>query len=85
LLPGLARPRPGEALDRLARAFELAAGTAPILDGLRHAGIRDWRAAVGTGALDAAQAAQLEEMEQAVADVVEVDSFDAASLARKQG
>ncbi|MBN9472582.1 MAG: acyl-CoA dehydrogenase [Bordetella sp. SCN 67-23] len=84
LLPGLARPRPGEALDRLAQAFELAARTAPVLDGLRHAGIRDWREGVRAGKVDAAQASMFEDLERAVADVVEVDSFDPAELTGKR-
>ncbi|OVZ57136.1 acyl-CoA dehydrogenase [Pigmentiphaga sp. NML080357] len=81
LLPGLARPRAGEALDHLARAFELAAHCAPVLDELRRAGIKDWREGAGSGALDSGQAAMLEEMERVVAEVVEVDSFAAADLA----
>lgn len=84
LLPGLARPRPGEALDRLAQAFELAARAAPVLDELRHAGVRDWRDGVRAGKVDAAQALMFEDLERAIADVVEVDSFDPAELAGKR-
>ncbi|MDX3907328.1 MAG: acyl-CoA dehydrogenase [Pigmentiphaga sp.] len=84
LLPGLAQPRPGEALDRLARAFDLVTRAAPILDRLRSAGVDDWREAARTGGLDAAQAVLLEEMEQAVADTVEVDSFEAEALAARR-
>ncbi|WP_338618086.1 acyl-CoA dehydrogenase [Pigmentiphaga sp. CHJ604] len=84
LLPGLARPRPGEALDRLAQAFDLAARAAPVLDELRHAGVRDWRDGVRAGKVDAAQALMFEDLERAIADVVEVDSFDPAELAGKR-
>ena len=55
-----------------------------VLDGLRHAGIRDWREGVRAGKVDAAQASMFEELERAVADVVEVDSFDPAELTGKR-
>jgi len=81
LLPGLARPRPGEPLDWLAKAFDLVTRAAPVLDALRRSGHADWREAVRSGTLDASQATLLEEMERAVAEVVDVDSFGAADLA----
>ncbi|VCU69103.1 Acyl-coenzyme A dehydrogenase [Pigmentiphaga humi] len=76
LLPGLARPRAGEAVHDLETAFELAARHADLLDAVRRAGsdhpLPETWSAEQRDAVEAARAA--------AAKVIEVDSFEPHAL-----
>lgn len=69
-------------VEQLEQAFELAAQAQPLLDRLKHSGLRDWRVAHEKGAIDDAQAKLLEDAEAAAAKVIEVDDFSAEELPR---
>ncbi len=62
-------------VEQLERAFELLTGVQPLLDRIKHAGLKDWRVAHARGAITDEQANSLEAAEQAVAAVIEVDDF----------
>ncbi len=68
-------------LALLTRAFALVDAVQPIRDRLRQSGVRDWREAHRHGAITAAQAAQLEEAEALVSQVLQVDDFAPEELA----
>jgi acyl-CoA dehydrogenase len=69
-------------VELLERAFELATEVQPLLDRLRHSGVKEWRTAHQKGAITDDQARALEAAEAAAAEVIEVDDFDAGELAR---
>src|SRR5690606_32289488 len=69
-------------VGQLERAFELVIEVQPLLDRIKHAGLKDWRTAHEKGALTDVQASALEAAEQAVARVIEVDDFAPGELAR---
>jgi len=69
-----------EAIARLERAFRLVVETQPIHDRLRKLKIADRDKALDQGLISAAQAARLEQAEQAVAAVVAVDDFAPEAL-----
>ena len=69
-------------VEQLERAFELVIELQPLLDRLRHSGLKDWRVAHARGAITDAQASSLEAAEAAVAEVIEVDDFGPDELAR---
>ncbi len=71
-------------VEQLERAFELVVEVQPLLDRVRHAGLKDWRLAHANGAITQAQADALEAAEKAVAAVVEVDDFAAGEFRRPQ-
>lgn len=66
----------------LERAFTLTIEAEPLRQRLRRDGIRDWREAEKSGALSAAEAAQLTALDEAVAAVIAVDDFAADAFAR---
>jgi acyl-CoA dehydrogenase len=70
-------------VEQLERAFELAVQAQPLLDRLKHSGLRDWRIAHEKGAIDDDQAQLLEDAEAAAASVIEVDDFPAEDLPRQ--
>jgi len=72
----------GRSVEQLELAFELAVEVQPLLDRLRHSGVKDWRLAHAKGAITDAQARSLEAAAAAVAAVIEVDDFPAEELPR---
>lgn len=74
-----------KSVEVLERAFELVIELEPLYEQLHHSGLKDWRLAHAKGAISDEQARMLEEAEEAVAAVIEVDDFDAESLARHPG
>ncbi len=70
-------------VEQLERAFELAVEVQPILDRIKHAGLKDWRLAHASGAITDAQASSLEAAEKAVAAVIEVDDFAPGEFDRR--
>ncbi|MCI2809508.1 acyl-CoA dehydrogenase [Eoetvoesiella caeni] len=70
-------------VEQLEYAFEQVVQAQPILDRLKHGGLKDWRVAHAKGALTDAQAQLLERMQAAVAAVVNVDDFAPDAFARK--
>ena len=70
-----------EAVGQLIDAFEQVVATQPIHDRLRDQKVRDWKTAVGCGLITAAEVAQLEAADRAVAAVIEVDDFAPTALA----
>jgi acyl-CoA dehydrogenase len=65
----------GDPVGLLTRAFALADAVQPLRDRLRQSGVRDWREAHRRGAITDAQAAQFEEAETIVSQVLQVDDF----------
>ncbi len=74
------RGHPG--VVQLERAFELVASLQPLYDRMKEAGTRNWRDAHERGAITDEQAARLQAADEAVAEVIEVDDFDADELLR---
>lgn len=70
-------------VEQLERAFELVVEVQPLLDRIRHAGLKDWRLAHQNGAITDAQAALLEAADEAVAAVVQVDDFAPDAFSRQ--
>ncbi|WP_442596228.1 acyl-CoA dehydrogenase [Parapusillimonas sp. JC17] len=70
------------AVEQLERAYELMIEAQPILDRVRHAGLKDWRLAYEKGAISQAQADAIEAAEAAVARVIEVNDFAPGEFAR---
>jgi acyl-CoA dehydrogenase len=64
----------------LERAFGLVVEAEGTMRKLHEADIRDWRDGLKRGLVTAEQAARLEEMEKAVAAVLDVDDFSAAEI-----
>ncbi|HEY3812960.1 MAG TPA: acyl-CoA dehydrogenase [Caulobacteraceae bacterium] len=64
-----------DAIARLEHAFELVIQTQPDHDRLRKAGVADWHEAEAKGLLNVADAARLQEADDAVAAVLDVDDF----------
>ncbi|NYT86292.1 acyl-CoA dehydrogenase [Pollutimonas harenae] len=69
-------------VEQLERAFELVVEVQPLLDRIKHAGLKDWRVAHEKGAITDEQARKLEAAEQAQAQVIEVDDFAPEELIR---
>lgn len=70
-------------VEQLERAFELVVEVQPLLDRIKHAGLKDWRLAHASGAITDAQANSLEAAEKAVAAVIEVDDFAPGEFERQ--
>ncbi|NYT63185.1 acyl-CoA dehydrogenase [Alcaligenaceae bacterium] len=70
-------------VELLERAFELVIEVQPLLDRIRHAGLKDWRLAHASGAITDVQASLLEAADAAVAAVVEVDDFAPGEFQRQ--
>jgi acyl-CoA dehydrogenase len=71
-------------VEQLEHAFGLVVEVQPLLDRIRHAGLKDWRVAYANGAITPAQADTLEAAEKAVAAVIEVDDFAPGAFKRPQ-
>lgn len=69
-------------VEQLERAYELVIEAQPLLDRVKHAGLKDWRVAYAKGAITDEQAKLLEAAESAVAQVIEVDDFAPGEFAR---
>src|SRR3546814_15388466 len=69
-------------VELLERAYELVIEAQPLLDRIKHAGLKDWRLAHEKGAITDEQAKVLEAAENVVATVIEVDDFGPGELAR---
>src|SRR3546814_598356 len=69
-------------VELLERAYELVIEAQPLLDRIKHAGLKDWRLAHEKGAITDEQAKVLEAAENVVAQVIEVDDFGPGELAR---
>jgi acyl-CoA dehydrogenase len=76
------RGRSGDPIAILERAFHLAHETEPIVQRLRQNKIRDWRTAPD-GAMTAAEATQLDELDEAIHAAVRVDDFAPEELTRR--
>src|SRR5690606_9866884 len=63
------------AVEQLEQAFDLTVKVQPLLDRIKHSGVKDWRVAHAKGAITDQQAQSIEEAHEAVARVVEVDDF----------
>lgn len=72
----------GQAVEQLEQAFDLIVKAQPLMDSIRQGGLKDWRVAHAKGAISEQQAKLLEEVEQAVARVIQVDDFAADAFAR---
>jgi acyl-CoA dehydrogenase len=68
-------------VSRLEEAFRKVTDAAPLVARLREAHVRDRAAALAQGLLTAAEAAQLQAMDAAVAEAVAVDDFAPEELA----
>lgn len=82
LTADLHRGGEGDAVTQLERAFALVDAAQPLFDRLKREGVRDWRVAHQAGAITDQQAADLSEMEAAVARVVAVDDFEPGAFTR---
>lgn len=69
-------------VEQLERAFELVVEVQPLLDRIKHAGLKHWRIAHEKGAITDEQARKLEAAELAQAQVIEVDDFAPEELIR---
>ncbi|AEC18585.1 acyl-CoA dehydrogenase [Pusillimonas sp. T7-7] len=69
-------------VEQLERAFELVVEVQPLLDRIKHAGLKHWRIAHEKGAITDEQARKLEAAERAQAQVIEVDDFAPEELIR---
>jgi acyl-CoA dehydrogenase len=69
-------------VELLERAYQLVIAAEPLLDRVKHAGLKDWRLAYAKGAITDEQAKLLEAAEEAVAQVIEVDDFAPGEFAR---
>lgn len=69
-------------VEKLERAYDQVVAAQPLLDRLRHAGVKDWRRAREAGSITEEQAEMLVAMEAAVAAVIEVDDFPPGAFAR---
>ncbi|MGB3290225.1 MAG: acyl-CoA dehydrogenase [Burkholderiaceae bacterium] len=69
-------------VEKLERAYELVIEAQPLLDRIKHAGLKDWRLAHAKGAITDEQAELLESVESAVAEVINVDDFAPGAFAR---
>jgi acyl-CoA dehydrogenase len=73
-----------DGLARLERAFELTVAAQPLRDRLQHARVRDVEEALARHLIDAAEAAQLRAVAEAVAAAVAVDDFSPQELTAHQ-
>ncbi|HUH87977.1 MAG TPA: acyl-CoA dehydrogenase [Pusillimonas sp.] len=71
------------AVEQLEQAFDLTVKVQPLLDRIKHSGVKDWRVAHAKGAITDQQAQSIEEAHEAVARVVEVDDFPPDDFARR--
>jgi acyl-CoA dehydrogenase len=69
-------------VELLERAYQLVIAAEPLLDRIKHAGLKDWRLAHAKGAITDEQAKLLEAAEEASAQVIEVDDFAPGEFAR---
>lgn len=75
-LVGAVWGRSGRAsVEQLEQAFDLVVQAQPLLDRLRHGGVKDWHEAHAKGALTDAQAQLLSQAQAAVDTVIQVDDF----------
>jgi acyl-CoA dehydrogenase len=70
-----------EGVARLERAYRLKIASHDVRERLRKARVRDIAKARAQGLINDAEAAQLEELERAIADAVAVDDFAPEELA----
>ena len=70
-----------QAVGQLIDAFERVVATQPIHDRLKAQKIRDWKIAAEQGLVSAAEIAQLQAADKAVAEVIAVDDFAHDGLA----
>ena len=77
---GLYRPADDGGIARLNRAFALVVVAQPMRDRMRAARVFDVAKARAQGTITEAEAAQLEEMNKAVLDVINVDDFSPEEL-----
>jgi acyl-CoA dehydrogenase len=73
-----------DGLARLERAFELTVAAQPLRDRLQHARVRDVEEALARHLINAAEAAQLRAVAEAVAAAVAVDDFSPQELTAHQ-
>jgi acyl-CoA dehydrogenase len=73
-----------DGLARLERAFELTVAAQPLRDRLQHARVRDVGEALARHLINAAEAAQLRAVAEAVAAAVAVDDFSPQELTAHQ-
>jgi acyl-CoA dehydrogenase len=73
-----------DGLARLERAFELTVAAQPLRDRLQHARVRDVEEALARHLINAAEAAQLRAVAEAVAAAVAVDDFSPQELTTHQ-
>lgn len=69
-------------VEQLENAFELVVAVQPLLDRIKHGGVKDWRVAHAKGAISDAQAQAIEAAEAAVSKVIGVDDFAPGAFAR---
>ena len=72
----------GSSVEELENAFDLAVKAQPLLDRIRHSGVKDWRLAHAKGAITEEQAQLLQAAEDAAAKVIAVDDFPSGAFAR---
>jgi acyl-CoA dehydrogenase len=75
LTTGLYQPTDDSGVARLNRAFKLVVAAQPIRDRMRKARVHDVRKAREQNIINDAEAAQLDVLAKAVADVINVDDF----------
>tara|TARA_R110002110_G_scaffold107369_2_gene268674 strand:+ start:4173 stop:6440 length:2268 start_codon:yes stop_codon:yes gene_type:complete len=85
LTSGLYRGRSGEPLAKLERAFSLTILTGRAREKMRAAKIANPQTAVASGYITAGEAARIEELREAVADVTAVDDFAPEDLVLHAG
>ena len=69
-------------VELLEQAFELTVAVQPLLDRLKHSGVKDWRVAHAKGAITDAQAQALQAAQAATDAVINVDDFAPEAFAR---
>jgi acyl-CoA dehydrogenase len=85
LSKGVFLGRGDDGIARLERAFDLVGKADPIRQKMRHASIRDHKAALARGVISEREAQTIEAAESAVQAVIAVDDFPADVIARRLG
>ena len=81
LTSGIAHGTGDDGMARLDKAFRLVLAADPIARKMRAAHARDWRAALAGGIISAAEAQEMEAVQEAVARATAVDDFAPEELA----